>query len=59
MSGIARRRWRRIFADPSGRLVSLMGRMLDSSITKRPEDLAPLIAMVLVALTGFACLLPI
>lgn len=59
MSGIARHRRRRIFADPSGRLVSLMGRMLDSSITKRPEDLAPLIAMVLVALTGFACFLPI
>jgi hypothetical protein len=45
-----------------------MGRMLDSSISKRPEDLvapdkhggclAPMIAMVLVAMTGFACYLP-
>lgn len=61
-------RRRRIFADPSGQLVSLMGRMLDSSISKRPEDLAapdkhggclaPMIAMVLVAMTGFACYLP-
>lgn len=40
-----------------------MARMLDSSTPRRPEDLAaylaPVIAMVLVALTGFACLLPI
>jgi hypothetical protein len=49
--------------------VSLIGRMLDSSTTKRPEELAApdkqggcvaaMIAMVLVAMTGFACFLPI
>lgn len=38
--------------------MSLIGRMLDSSMSKRLEDLAPMIAMMLVAMTGFACYLP-
>lgn len=53
--------------DPAGPVGSLIARMLDAPTSKQPDDildpelagLAPIVAMVAVALTAFAYLLPI